>query len=55
MQYGIVKRGGDAMDTCLLAGEVAAAYMVAGNETKYQEWKKTEDADCAEAHRQFAF
>jgi hypothetical protein len=48
-QYGIAKRGGDAMQTCVQAGLVAAAYLQAKDEASYNTWKTTEKADCAAA------
>lgn len=49
VQYGIAKRNGTAMDVCVQAGMVAAAYLQAQNEAQYQQWKQTEKADCAKA------
>jgi hypothetical protein len=49
-QYGIVARnGGSAMDRCVQAGMVAAAFLQANAEGRYQDWKKIEDRDCAAA------
>jgi hypothetical protein len=48
-QYGIAKRQGDPMQTCVQAGMVAAAWLQAKNETEYGRWKATEKADCAQA------
>jgi len=48
-QYGIAKRQGDAMQTCVQAGMVSAAYLQAKNETEYTRWKATEKTDCAKA------
>jgi hypothetical protein len=48
-QYEIAKRGGTAMDRCVQAGMVAAAYLQAKDEDNYTTWKATEGADCATA------
>jgi hypothetical protein len=48
-QYEIAKRQGDAMQTCVQAGMVSAAYLQAKNEAQYTSWKATEKADCARA------
>ena len=49
-QYGIVARsGGSAMDRCVQAGMVGAAWLQAKNEGKYQDWKKIETRDCRAA------
>jgi hypothetical protein len=48
-QYGIAKRNGTAIDACVQAGMVGAAYLQAQNEPQYQRWKQTEKADCAKA------
>lgn len=46
-RYEIVKRAGEPVEVCVHAGRVAAAYLQAKNETKYQQWKEIERADCA--------
>jgi len=48
-EYEIAKRNGTAMDACVHAGLVAAAYLQAKDESNYQQWKATERADCAAA------
>lgn len=48
-QYGIAKRQGDAMMTCVQAGMVAASFLQAKNEVQYNVWKATERDDCARA------
>lgn len=48
-QYYITKRSGNAMDQCVQAGMVAAAYLQAEDERAYERWKKTEKEDCAAA------
>ena len=48
-QYGIAKRQGDLMQTCVQAGFVSAAYLQARDETQYGQWKATEKEDCAKA------
>jgi hypothetical protein len=45
-QYRIVLRNGTRIDICVHAGLVAAAYLQAQNEAKYQQWKSTESSDC---------
>jgi hypothetical protein len=46
-QYEIAKRHGSAIDACVHAGLVAAAYLQAQEEGSYQEWKGIERSDCA--------
>ena len=48
-QYDIAKRSGSAMDACVHAGMVAAAYLQAKDEPNYQRWKSTESSDCTTA------
>jgi hypothetical protein len=48
-QYGIAARGGTAIDRCVQAGMVAAAYLQAQDQAAYDTWKSTEKADCAAA------
>ena len=48
-QYGIAQRNGSAMDVCVQAGLVTAAYLQAQDEANYRKWKQTEKADCAKA------
>lgn len=48
-QYDITKRSGSAMDACVHAGVVAAAYLQAKDESSYQRWKSTESGDCSRA------
>lgn len=48
-QYNIAKRQGDAMQICVQAGLVSAAYLQAKDEFNYQQWKSTEAADCERA------
>jgi hypothetical protein len=48
-QYDIAKREGDAMQVCVQAGFVAAAYLQAKEEGSYERWKGTEKADCRRA------
>lgn len=45
-QYNIAKKQGDAMQICVQAGLVSAAYLQAKNQEKYNEWKSIEKADC---------
>ena len=48
-QYRIAKSSGTAIDACVHAGIVAAAYLQAEDQAKYTAWKATEKADCAAA------
>jgi hypothetical protein len=48
-QYGIAQRNGSAMDVCVQAGMVTAAYLQAKDEPNYQRWKQIEKADCEKA------
>ena len=48
-QYEIAKKQGDAVQTCVQAGMVSAAYLQAQDETKYNEWKAIEKSDCKAA------
>lgn len=48
-QYNIAKNQGDAMQICVQAGLVSAAYLQAKNQEKYNEWKSIEKADCRAA------
>lgn len=48
-QYNIAKKGDDAIQTCVQAGIVAASYLQARDELKYQEWKEIERNDCRKA------
>ncbi len=45
MQYRIAKRQGDAIQTCVQAGLVAAAYLQAHDEINYRRWKEIEKFD----------
>lgn len=48
-QYNMVKRQGSAIDVCVHAGLVSAAYLQAKDEPHYASWKQTERADCEAA------
>lgn len=48
-QYEMAKRQGDALQTCVQAGFVSAAWLQAKDESKYIAAKATEKADCAKA------
>lgn len=48
-EYEIVKRNGSAIDICVHASFVAAAYLQAKDEANYQRWKITENDDCRKA------
>ncbi len=45
-QYQITSRSGSAMDKCVQAGLVAAAFLQAKDEPYYKGWKERETADC---------
>jgi hypothetical protein len=48
-QYNITKTSGTAIDQCVHAGMVAAAYLQAKDKNSYATWKATEKQDCAAA------
>jgi len=48
-QYEIAKRSGTAIDACVHAGLVSAAYIQAKDEAQYQIWKSVEKEDCRKA------
>lgn len=48
-QYNIAKRGGDAVQTCVQAQSVVAAYLQAKDEADYTTWKATAHDDCKKA------
>ena len=48
-QYNIAVRQGDAMQICVQAGLVSAAYLQAKDEPNYQTWKRAEQKDCKRA------
>ena len=49
-QYSIVVQGGgSAMDRCVQAGMVAAAFLQAKAAGRYEEWKERERMDCRAA------
>jgi len=49
-QYDMVKRNnGSAVDLCVHAGLVSAAYLQAKNEPEFKKWKGVEKSDCASA------
>ena len=45
-QYEIAKRSGSAVDACVQAGVVSAAYLQLQDETNYSQWKATQKSDC---------
>jgi len=47
-QYRIAEAG-SAIDRCVQAGIVAAAFLQAKNESKYIYWKTTEESECKQA------
>lgn len=48
-QYEMVERHGSAIDLCVQAGLVSAAYLQAKNDEQYRHWKVIEDVRCANA------
>lgn len=48
-QYHIAKAHGTAIDACVAAGLVSAAYLQAKDEENYAAWRTTERAECARA------
>ncbi|USN88270.1 MAG: hypothetical protein H6779_02385 [Candidatus Nomurabacteria bacterium] len=48
-QYNLAKQGGDAIEICVQAGMVTAAYLQAEDQPNYLKWKDIEKADCARA------
>jgi hypothetical protein len=48
-QYNITKQSGTAIDQCVHAGMVTAAYLQAKDQSSYATWKATEKRDCAAA------
>jgi hypothetical protein len=45
-QYKIAAESGKAMDRCVQAGMVAAAYLQAKDQEHYAKWKDIEHSDC---------
>ena len=48
-QYHIAEKGGDAIQICVQAGLVAAAYLQAKDEPHYLQWQQVKKADCTKA------
>jgi len=48
-QYNIAKRNGDAMQICVQAGLVSAAFLQSQDEANYNTWKAIEGQDCTAA------
>lgn len=48
-QYAITERQGGAIDICVQAGHVAAAWLQAQHEANYQTWKQRERRACMAA------
>ncbi len=46
-QYQIASDSGNKQDMCLYAGIVAGSYLQAKDEANYQQWKQTEQTNCA--------
>ena len=45
-QYNITQQSGTAIDQCVQAGMVAAAYLQAKDQSSYARWKGVERRDC---------
>ena len=48
-QYKIVKRNGDAKETCARAGAVKEFFLSVQDEQNYQVWQHVEQDECAKA------
>jgi len=48
-QYNIAKTSGNAIDVCVHAGMVSAAYLQAKDDANYAKWKRIESRDCETA------
>lgn len=48
-QYQISKRNGNAIETCVHAGMVVAAFIQAKDEANHKNWLMTQSADCKKA------
>ena len=48
-QYRMVARSGSAMDRCVQAGMVTAAFLQSQNNSEYIRWKGYENQDCKQA------
>ena len=48
-QYKIVRSSGGAVDRCVQAGLVAAAWLQAKDSDRYEQWKRTEINECRAA------
>lgn len=48
-QFGIAERNGSAMDRCIAASSVVAAYLQAQDEANYTKWKSVQETQCATA------
>lgn len=48
-QFEIAQRSGSAMDACVQAGIVSAAFLQAKDETHYRKWKEIKYAECRKA------
>jgi uncharacterized paraquat-inducible protein A len=48
-QYELVSKNGTAVDKCVHAGIVAAAYLQAQDAANYQQWNSIKAADCKKA------
>lgn len=49
IQYEIANRNGTAIDICVHAGFVSAAFLQAKDESNYKKWKELESIDCKTA------
>jgi phenolic acid decarboxylase len=52
-QYELVARNGNAIDTCVHAGLVAAAFVQAKDEGNYRIWRARQTEDCTKAGMPF--
>ncbi len=48
-QYEMTKRQGNAIEQCVQAQFVAAAYLQAKDEVNYQKWQRIKQQDCSNA------
>jgi len=48
-QYRAVKDHGSQVDTCVRAGQVAEAYLQAGNDARFSEWIAIREEECRKA------
>lgn len=53
LEYQMAKRNGSAVDACVHAGLVAAAFLQANDEANYRKWKGIETEECRKADADF--